>query len=344
MKLSTWIAAITAVLLAAPVCAANAGHHERIEVQAPSLAGNLAGDPAARKVSVYLPPGYAKNPRQRYPVLYLLHGFTDSDVNWFCLERKHFVCVPAAVDAAFAAGVPEMIVVMPDALTRFQGSMYSTSAVNGDWETFVTRELVAYIDAHYRTIANARSRGLAGHSMGGYGTLRLALKHPGIYSSIYAMSPCCLGPASQPDGGMLASAAKIRSFEEIPAAEFMTKAMLASGAAWSPNPRKPPLFIDLPLPGDPATPEILAEWNANSPVAMLHQYLPALKSYRAIAIDSGDKDGFITPTVTRMHGLLEGYSLEHDYEIYDGDHVNRIEDRLTKKVLPFFGRHLEFRK
>src|SRR5687767_1156987 len=119
MKVTTWIAAAATALLAAPALAADAGHYERVDVQAPSLAGNLAGDPAVRKVSVYLPPGYAKRPKQRYPVLYLLHGFTDSDANWFCLERKHFVCVRPAADAAFAAGVPEMIVVMPDAFTKF---------------------------------------------------------------------------------------------------------------------------------------------------------------------------------------------------------------------------------
>ena len=74
---------------------------------------------------------------------------------------------------------------------------------------------------------------------------------------------------------------------------------------------------------------------------MFHQYLPALKSYRAIAIDAGDKDLSIAPAVTRMHVLLDSYSIEHDYEIYDGDHVNHIAERLTKKVLPFFGRHLD---
>jgi S-formylglutathione hydrolase len=345
MKAIMRIAACAASLLALPAYAADAGHHERVDVPARSLAGNLAGDPAVRKVSVYLPPGYAKNAKLRYPVLYLLHGFTDSDANWFGLEgRKHFVRVPTAVDAAFAAGVPEMIVVMPDALTKFGGSMYSTSAVNGDWEGFITRELVAYVDQHYRTLAQPRSRGLAGHSMGGYGTLRLAMKHPGIYSSFYAMSPCCLGPLGVPDAAMLERAANVKSFDEIPATEFLTKAMLASGAAWSPNPRKPPLFINLPIPGSPEATEVLAAWAASAPNSMLHQYLPALKSYRAFAIDSGDKDNFIAPAATHLHELLEGYGIEHGFEIYDGDHLNRIEGRLTAKVLPFFGQHLDFRK
>jgi S-formylglutathione hydrolase len=334
---------IVACLLFVPSgFAANAGKYERVEIRSHALEGNLAGDPATRAVSVYLPPGYADHPRRRYPVLYLLHGFTDSDAQWFGFEgRKHFVNVPAAADAAFASGVAEMIIVMPDAFTKFQGSMYSTSAVNGDWETFVTRELVAWVDGRYRTIAKAGSRGLAGHSMGGYGTLRLAMKVPGVFSSIYAMSPCCLSPAPL-DAGILERAARVRTADEIAAADFLTKAALASAAAWSPNPRKPPLFIDLPLPGDAATPEIAAAWSANGPIAMLHQSLPAMRSYRAIGIDAGDEDRLMAGTVVRLDELLNGYGIAHEYEIYHGDHLNRIAERLEKKVLPFFSKHLAF--
>jgi S-formylglutathione hydrolase FrmB len=75
---------------------------------------------------------------------------------------------------------------MPNAYTRYQGSMYSSSLTTGDWENFIARELVAYIDSHYRTIPNRMSRGLAGHSMGGYGTRRIGMKHPDVFSSIYA--------------------------------------------------------------------------------------------------------------------------------------------------------------
>lgn len=320
--------------------AADAGRYERIVVSSAALAGNLAGDPATRHVSVYLPPGYAAHPERRYPVVYLLHGFTDSDAQWFGFEgRKHFVNVPAAADAAIAAGVPAMIIVMPDAFTKFQGSMYSSSAVNGDWETFVTRELVAYVDAHYRSVAQPQARGLAGHSMGGYGTLRLAMKVPGVFTSIYAMSPCCLAPAPL-DAPILERAAKIVTPQEIAAADFMTKAALASAAAWSPNPRRPPLFIDLPIPGEKSTPEVIAAWSANGPLAMLHQSLPAMRSYRAIAFDAGHKDEPIASTVVRLGELLDGYGIAHDSEIYDGDHVNRIAERLEKKVLPFFGKNL----
>src|SRR5687767_4624897 len=172
---------------------AGAGKYERIKVHGRSLVGNLAGDSPDRMVSVYLPPGYTKNPKRRYPVLYLLHGFTDSDSRWFGLDGKHFVHVPSAVDRAFANGVREMIIVMPDAFTKYQGSMYSSSAVNGDWEAFVAQDLVAYVDKHYRTLSNRASRGLAGYSMGGYGTIRVGMKYPEVFSSLYALSPCCMG-------------------------------------------------------------------------------------------------------------------------------------------------------
>ena len=320
-----------------------AAHLERITVHGASLEGNLSGDSPDRQVSIYLPPGYEKS-RQRYPVLYLLHGFTDSDAKWFGLAGAHFVNVPKAVDAAVARGAKPMIVVMPNAFTRFQGSMYSNSVVTGDWERFVTHELVAQIDAHYRTLARTESRGLAGHSMGGYGTLRLALKNPGIFSSLYAMSPCCLDANPRPPIDWLEKAAKVGSDADISAADFLAKAMLASAAAWSPDPRNPPLYITLPLENGQLKQEILMRWAANSPLVLVHQYIPALKSYRGLFVDAGDKDTGIAANVRELHGVLDTYGIAHGYEIYDGDHLNRIEQRLTEKVLPFFAERLDFAK
>jgi S-formylglutathione hydrolase len=331
--------------LATSLCAqaaAPAERYQRVIVHGPTLAGNLDGDSPDRPVSVWLPPGYEKNKKQRYPVLYLLHGFTDSDTRWFGREGNHFVNTPKAVDAAFAAGVKEMIVVMPNAFTRFQGSMYANSAAVGDWETFISRDLVAWVDAHFRTLATPASRGLAGHSMGGYGTLRVAMKAPGIFSALYIMSPCCLQPGPSPDPKMFEAVARIRTPGEIAAADFFTKAMLASAAAWSPNPAKPPLFLDFPAADGKPVPEVQARWNANAPVIMLHQHLPALRTYRAIGIESGDQDPVAIEGSKRLHELLDGYSIKHGFEVYEGDHVNRIHERLTTKLMPFFDTQLGF--
>ena len=108
-----------------------------------------------------------------------------------------------------------MIIVMPNAFTKYQGSMYSNSAAVGDWETFVARDLVTWVDAHYRTLAKPESRGLAGHSMGGYGTLRIAMKQPGPFSAIHAMSSCCLAPNPNPDLKMFERAAQVRTDQDI---------------------------------------------------------------------------------------------------------------------------------
>jgi len=322
-----------------------AGTYERITVHGASLVGNLEGDTPDRMVSVYLPPGYAKHPQARYPVLYLLHGFTDSDSRWFGLRGPHFVIVPRAADRAFAAGAMEMIIVMPDAFTKYQGSMYSSSATIGNWEAFITEDLVTYIDQHYRTLGQRASRGLAGHSMGGYGTLRLGMKYPQVFSSLYAMNPCCLGAVLEPNPEAVALATKVNTDGEIAAADFFTKAVLASGAAWSPNPRNPPHYFDLPIVDGKPVPETIAKWAANAPLTMVYQYIPSLKQFDAIAIDAGDKDlPPIPDTVRALDGVLSDYGVAHVAEIYEGDHVNRVEERLEKKVLPFFGEHLKNQK
>jgi S-formylglutathione hydrolase len=320
---------------------ASAGHYERITVHGASLVGNLEGDSPDRMVSVYLPPSYAKSGSRRYPVIYFLHGFTDSDSYWFGLRGKHFVSAQAAIDGAFAAGAHEMIVVMPDAYTRFRGSMYSNSVVTGNWEAFVTEDLVTYIDKHYRTIPKRASRGLAGHSMGGYGTIRLGMKYPQVFSSLYAMSPCCLGATLEPDAATIAKAAQPGIEAQTSREYFGAQAMLASAAAWSPDPDNPPRYLDLPIVDGKVVPEVITRWIANAPLAMATQYIPNLKSYTAIAFDAGDKDVQIAGTVRTLDGIMKRFGVAHVSEIYEGDHVNHIEERLRSKVVPFFSEHLQ---
>jgi S-formylglutathione hydrolase FrmB len=325
---------------------AHAGTLQRVTVHGASLVGNLSGDSPDRSVSIYLPASYSTAPTRRYPVLYLLHGFTDSDERWFGLAGPHFVNVPAATDRAVAAGTRELIIVMPNAFTRFEGSMYSSSVATGDWETFVARDLVAYVDSNYRTLAKRDSRGLAGHSMGGYGTIRIGMKYPEVFSSLYSMSPCCMAANLTPTAQQFAGAARVKTVGDVATLgreDFLTKAMLASAAAWSANPAKPPLYIELPVAeGGALLPDVVARWAANAPLAMIHQYVPSLRSFDAIAVDAGDRDMPIAATVETLDAVLTSYGIAHDSEIYDGDHVSRIDARLASHVLPFFARHLAF--
>jgi len=178
MALTALAAAIVLLPQSRAQTEAKKGSWEKIKVQGKSLEGNLEGDSTDRDVFVYLPPSYATNANRRYPVVYFLHGYAaHAETYWKSLS------VPAAADAATADGsAQEMILVLPDAFTVDDGSMLSNSPTTGDWETYIAKNLIEYIDNRYRTIADRGARGLAGHSMGGYGTMRIGMKHPEAFS------------------------------------------------------------------------------------------------------------------------------------------------------------------
>jgi S-formylglutathione hydrolase len=321
------------------------GTYARIKVHGKSLEGNLSGEPADRDVSVYLPPGYQTQNNRRYPVVYLLHGYTNSDIGWFGPDSRCSFAngntMTAAADRAFTSGgTREFILVMPNAYTMYQGSMFSNSITTGDWEAFIARDLVAYMDGHYRTIPDRGSRGLAGHSMGGYGTVRIAAKYPQVFSAIYILSACCLTANLNPNPQGSTKAEALKSPEEAKGAERRLATLLAEAAAWSPNPQNPPFYFDLPARDGKIQPTVVAKWVANAPLAMIDQYANSLKMLR-IGMDVGDKDG-LAASNRELNRVINSYGIQTAFEIYDGDHTNHIVDRMEKVVLPFFAKNLTF--
>lgn len=321
---------------AAPVAAATTGVLEQIKVHGTALEGNLEGDPADRDVFVYLPPSYASSPNKRYPVVYFLHGYGVGAA----VYTNNVLKLPGSADTAVAAGATEAIIVLPDAFTRYSGSMYSNSPTVGDWETFVAHDLVSYIDTNYRTIAKRESRGLSGHSMGGYGTVRIGMKYPEVFSSLYAMSSCCLLNTAPTLEAVEAQNARLAAGIEAYKAGSFDNAMEAQAAAWAPNPQNAPLFFDFPFVNGEAQPLVQAKWTANSQLVMVDQHVPALKQYEAIMLDVGDKDG-LSVTNTQLEAALTRLGVAHGWEVYDGDHGNRIGARFIEKLLPFFSEHLD---
>ncbi|MBW6526713.1 esterase [Sphingomonas sp. RHCKR7] len=321
-----------------PVAGAKAATVERITVHGRALEGSLEGDSADRTVLVVLPPSYGASPRRRYPVVYALHGYSIGAEQW---TRE--IHVPQTIEGAFAQGAREMIVVLPDSKTAHNGSMYSSSVTTGDYETFVARDLVAYVDSHYRTVADRASRGLAGHSMGGYGTARIGIKHPEVFGALYMMSPCCLA-ARTPGRDAAAdekAVAALRSPADSATLSWNQRAQLAAAAAWSPNPARPPLFLDLPTEGGQPRPGVVARWAANAPLAMLDQYVGNLRRYRAIGLDVGDRDG-LKEDAQALHAALDRYGIRHAFAVYPGDHVSGVATRVQEQVIPFFSRALVF--
>ena len=355
------VSAITMLTAQAPQTAAAGpqGTLERIKVFGKSLEANLEGDSPDRDVVVYLPPSYAKETSRRYPVVYFLHGYS---VGVEAYVRM--LALPEAPDRAMGGGaVREAILVLPDAFTKYSGSMYSNSLTTGDWESFVADDLVTFIDRKYRTMAARASRGLSGHSMGGYGTMRIGMKRPDVFGALYAMSSCCLmnDPARQ--GGRGAGAARGDAPSRgTPGAAPETapetagrgrgapgagrgggfaNALSAQAAAWAPNPMNPPQFFDLPTKDGEIQPLIAAKWVANSPLVMVDQYVPSLKRYTAIALDVGTMDSLGASNID-LDKALTRLGVSHAFETYEGDHTSRVRERFESKVLPYFSQQLTF--
>jgi S-formylglutathione hydrolase FrmB len=309
---------------------------ERIKVHGTALEDNLEGDAVDRDVIVFLPPSYATQKSQRYPVIYALHGYSIGAEQW-----THEIHVPQTIEGAFAQGAQEMIVVLPDSKTVHNGSMYSSSVTTGDFEQFIAHDVVAYVDAHYRTIAMRTSSGLAGHSMGGYGASRIGMKHPDVFGSLYIMSPCCMsarqgGPSNPANEKALEAVKTPADSANLP---FGLRTQLASAAAWSPNPNNPPLYLDLPTKDGTPRPDVMAKWAANAPLAFVDQYIGNLRQYRGIGIDVGDQDG-LRIDAGKLHEILDRYGIPNSFEIYHGTHTSAVADRFQNHVVPFFNKNL----
>lgn len=311
------------------------------------LRDNLGGENPRRRVSVYLPAGYDANPGQRYPVLYYLHGFSWSDSLLF-----HADGLGTLLDQAIAEGqIRPLIVVAPNEQTLFQGSFYTNSATNGPWADFTAKELVSFVDKNFRTLARPSSRGLAGHSMGGNGTLRLAMEYPGAYAAAYALSPGFVAPHPE---WMAARTSDLASRATSRAAlknDFNAIRIVATARAFSPAPGKGAFGAALPRFFGPDSlarrDAVLAQWGAASPLALLPTHLASLRLLRGLAFDWGEQDQFRhIPAACRMLDVqLSAYGIPHSAESYEGNHGSRImgrDGRIYQKLLPFFNQHLQF--
>ncbi len=331
------------LLIAAMSSSAQTGTIMTDEFHFTSLEGNLVGDSPQRSVIVYLPPGYEKEKKMRYPVVYLLHGYGAKVAGNKLWVPEGGSFVETTSRLITEKKISPMIIVMPDGGNRFGGSMYTNSVTTGNWEDYIARELVALIDKNYRTLPRAESSGIAGTSMGGYGALKIAMKHPDVFGAVYGNSSCCLvlGPPA-----ILAEwagpAAKLTSFEEADKAPVPVRISLAYAAAFSPNPLNPPFFSDQPMSantGDAGlSTTVLGRWQANIPINMIDQFVSNLRRLH-IAFDIGTQDRLIESN-RQFREALKRNRVEHTYEEFEGGHTDKTRERIGTKILPFFSRTL----
>jgi pimeloyl-ACP methyl ester carboxylesterase len=295
----------------------------KAQITSAALAGNLIGDPATRDYYVYLPPGYDSGD-MRYPVVFVLHGYPLDASYWVGrLPRKENQLLDEDQ-------IRPMILVFPDAYNAFGGSWYLSSPTIGDYETYITEELVAEVDANFRTLPSRESRGITGCSVGGYGALHLGLEHPDVFSVAAPMSG--VSEVWEPSG--FEFPLEPHNFDEFSALPVMTQLLIALTAAAAPNPDNPPFYLDMPftlVDGEPQTvPEVFERINALlNPANDLSRYLnqPIRLSGFMIVQDTdlGEPDG---PEATEralkapraFDKTLTEAGVDHEYLEVEGCH------------------------
>ncbi len=227
-----------------------------LTIPAPSLAGNLLGDSTEQVIQVLLPPSYETSDLS-YPVVYFLPGFggePGGELDYYPQEL---------VASLMASGeLQEMILVTPNGANALGGSFYVNSSVTGNWEDFIVKDLIGYIDGNYRTIRAPEGRAIGGHSMGGFGAFNLAMQRPDLFSAAYLLCPGLLGEKGLADFHVLNPDKRVWNFLEIyqnlieSDDETALKKMgsydgpvalsMAYGTAFAPNPELGPPFFDYP--------------------------------------------------------------------------------------------------
>jgi S-formylglutathione hydrolase FrmB len=304
---------------------------------------NTGGENTHRKVSVYLPPGYEKS-NKRFPVIYYLHGFMGTD--------SISASMKMILDRSIAQQkIRPFIFVIASHYTLYEGSFYSNSSLTGNWTDFEAKELVEYVDKNFRTMANRNSRGIAGHSMGGYGAIKIGMLFPDVFSSVYALSPGLLAFVKEfgPNSDSYKELSNIKTQEELKKT-YYPKVLVAVARAWSPNPAKPPFYCDVPFTyqGDSliVNNAVMEKWSQNMPVYMVDKYASNLRKLKALKLDWGRNDASRFPIQCGMFSQrLENLGIEHFAEEYIGNHGNKIwttDGRVLNDLLPFFNEYLNF--
>lgn len=310
-------------------------HIDRITSAA--LAGNALGDAAERPVIVYTPPGYDPQGSRAYPVLYVLHGYT-GDAAALISARPWERNVVQWIDGLIHEGrMPAALLVIVDGFTRLGGSQYVDSIHNGNYATYTVRDVVAHVDASYRTIAREGGRAVLGKSSGGFGSMHLVMEHPGIFGAFASHS----GDSYFPYAVIPAFASVQRTLEKhdfsIPTfvevferehkrsqPEYVTMEILGYAAAYSPRSAKA-FDVDLPfdLHSGELREDVFARWRAFDPVERVAGRTAELGRLRLRYLDCGRKDEYGLDIGARLvTQRIRELGLEVRHEEFDDDHRN----------------------
>jgi len=296
------------------------------------LQGNALGDPAQRLVYVYLPPTYAAG-SDRYPVVFLLAGFTGTGASFLKYEAWEDD-IRERMDRLVNAGrARPMILILPDAMTRFGGSQYIDSTATGRYQDYLL-ELVDWADHTFRSMPRREARAIAGKSSGGFGALRMAMEHPEAFGLVADHSGdkyfeyCYLPELPRFHRAVEAQ----KNLDELlrdprralPHDQAFRDVMelAALSACYSPDPAQP-FGFDFPIDLETGAlrPDVWQRWREHDPLVRLEHSVEALRSLRLLYLDSGRQDEFYLNVGMRLfHRELEAHGIPHEVQEHEGGH------------------------
>jgi enterochelin esterase family protein len=283
------------------------------EFESAALQGNCLVDPSRRRIPVYLPPSYANQPEKHYPVVFMLHGYSGNSLMWLNTNMFYQPTVPERFEQLIKAGKSgEMILVFVDGFNGLGCSQYLNSPASGRYEDYVIQDLVPYIDSKFRTAGTREGRAVAGKSSGGYGAVRLAMRHPEVFSAFASHAgdmyfELCYKPDFPKVVKALAKfmhtpnpvGAFLDEFAEVEQKGKLLDALniVAMAACYSPHPDgqgMPPFDLPFDLYTGELKEEVWQRWLEHDPVYMLQkpEYEANLKQLKLIYLDAGTRDEF----------------------------------------------------
>lgn len=312
-------------------------------VHSAALVGNAFNDPVDRKVMVYTPPGYDPNGEKRYPVVYLLHGLPLSDSTFISPEVWTGVSeVPDFRPEGFTAWIDSliarekiipMILVMPETKTKYGFCFYTNSILQGNYEDYITRDLVDYIDANFKTNATRDGRAVIGHSQGGYGAMRMGLLHADVFSVVASHSGILYFDGLKA-GTPFIIAENPNGMMGPDHGGPMTRITYGMAAAWSPNLQNPPYWVDLPFlyPSGQNIPAVWNRWLENDPYTLLDTHSGDLSSLRGLYFDCGIQDGWYSLSQSYDQALTSR-GIPHTFESFTGTHFSKLISRVENALI-----------
>jgi enterochelin esterase-like enzyme len=326
----------------------------------PSLEGNLLGDPATRDVLVYLPPSYDTSPDRHYPTIYVLPGYM-GDHRAYVGQINTMMQAVTGMDLGIDLGsiVPgllanggmgEAIIVLPDCLNIYGGTLYERSEVTGDYRGFIAGDLVGYIDAQYRTIPDREHRGITGHSSGADGAISLAMEYPHVFGSVAALSPAYLvdrqretaflgymelNPDSHGEPTLVSSDTRDEDIWEIFVGTIGTTVTYAIASGFSPNPDNPPYYVDIPVTYTDGTAsldeDLWAQWVERDIISQIERDGASL-SHTSVLIAAGTIAMGEQPGVDLILTALHGHGISYEYDGFPGGHMDHLGYELTSAL------------